>query len=305
MKSLSKRGAGWEPAVFRVVNTTLLILLTLVTLYPFWNTVIVSLNQSADTVRGGIYLWPRILTFKNYEAVFATGTVLNAFFVSVARTVISTVFSIYLTSMLAFALSRREFVFRKQFTTIIVLTMYVSAGLIPTYFLIKGLGLINNFWVYVIPGLISAFNFIIIRTYIGTIPDSLVESARIDGAGDFLIFSRIIMPLLTPVLATVALFVAVGNWNSWFDTMLYASAKQELSTLQYELMRILSASMNQSKSAADIGAAGMSKDMASSMVSPVALRAAITVVAAAPILVVYPFLQKHFVVGLTVGGVKE
>lgn len=294
-----------EPLVFRTINTCLLVALAIFTLYPFWNTVIVSLNQSADTVRGGLYFWPRIWTIKNYEAVFVTGTVLHAFMVSVARTVVSTLLNLFLTSMLAYALSRREFMFRKLFTTIIVLTMYVNAGLIPTYFLIKGLGLINSFWVYIVPGLIGAFNFIVIRTYIGTIPESLIESARIDGAGDFRIFMRVILPLLTPVMATVALFVAVGNWNSWFDTMLYASAKQELSTLQYELMRILSASMNQSKSAADIGSAGMAKDMAANMVSPLALRAAITVVAAAPILLVYPFLQKHFVVGLTVGGVKE
>jgi len=183
--------------------------------------------------------------------------------------------------------------------------MYISAGLIPHYFLIKNLGLINNFLVYIIPGLIGAFNFIVIRTYIGTIPESLIESAKIDGAGDFRIFLRILLPLITPVLATVALFVAVGAWNSWFDTMLYASSRQELSTLQYELMKLLSSSQAQSKSAADIGAMGMAKDFASSMVTPVSIRAAITVVAAVPILIVYPFLQRHFVTGLAVGGVKE
>lgn len=294
-----------EPIVFRLVNTLFLLGLALFTLYPFWNTVVVSLNQSADTIRGGLYFWPRMFSFKNYEAVFVTGAVPHAFMVSVARTVLSTVLNLFLTGMLAYSLSRKEFVFRKAFTTIIVLTMYVNAGLIPQYFLIKSLGLINTFWVYIVPGLVGAFNFIVIRTYISGIPDSLVESARIDGAGEFRIFVQVILPLLTPVMATVALFVAVGNWNSWFDTMLYASAKQDLSTLQYELMRILSASMNQSKSAADIGSAGMAKDLAASLVAPVSLRAAVTVVAALPILLVYPFLQRHFVTGLTVGGVKE
>lgn len=292
-------------SLFTVVNTAFLTVLVLVTLYPFWNTIAVSFNAAADTIQGGIYLWPRKWTLQNYNAVFATGTLINAFFVSVARTVLSTALALYLTSMLAFALGRREFVLRKPLTWIVVFTMYVSAGLIPYYFLIKGLGLINTFLVYVVPGLIGAFNFIVIRTYIQTIPESLIESARMDGAGDFRVFMRIILPLITPVMATVALFVAVGSWNSWFDTLLFASGKQELSTLQYELMKFLSASQSQSKSAADVGALGMAKDFSSSMVTPVSIRAAITVVAAVPILIVYPFLQRHFVTGLSVGGVKE
>ncbi|HTH13098.1 MAG TPA: carbohydrate ABC transporter permease, partial [Spirochaetia bacterium] len=229
----------------------------------------------------------------------------NAFFVSVARTVLSTAGNLFLTAMLAYALGRREYLLRKPLTVLVVFTMYISAGLIPYYFLIKSLGLINSFLVYVVPSLVGAFNFIVIRTYIQTIPESLVESARMDGGGDFLIFLRLILPLSAPVLATVALFVAVGSWNSWFDTLLFASGRQELSTLQYELMKFLSASQAQSKSAADVGALGMAKDASSSMVTPVSIRAAITVVAAIPILIVYPFLQKHFVTGLAVGGVKE
>uniref|UniRef100_A0A7C3E381 Carbohydrate ABC transporter permease n=1 Tax=Gracilinema caldarium TaxID=215591 RepID=A0A7C3E381_9SPIR len=282
-----------------------LVLLAVATLYPFWNTIVVSFNDATDTLRGGLTIWPRRISFQNYKAVFASGTIYNAFLVSVARVICSTLGNIFLTSMLAYALSRKEFVLRKHFTFILILSMYVSAGLIPYYFLIRSLGLLNTFWVYVIPGLVNAFNFIVIRTYMGTIPDSLIESARIDGSGDFLIFIRIILPLITPVLATVALFVAVGNWNSWFDTMIFASGRQELSTLQYELMKFLASSQNQAKSAADVGAMGMAKDYVSSIVTPASIRAAITVVAAAPILVVYPFLQRYFVIGLTVGGVKE
>lgn len=291
--------------VFQTFNYLLLGLLAVVTLYPVWNTVIVSFNQSTDTIRGGLFLWPRVPTLKNYQTVFDNEILLNAFFISVARTVLSTAINLLLTSMLAYVLSRKEFVFRRLFTVIMVLTMYVNAGLIPQYFLVKSLGLVNNFWVYVVPGMISAFNFILVRTYITTIPDSMAESARIDGAGDLRIFFQIILPLIKPVLATVALFVAVSNWNSWFDTMLYASSRQDLSTLQYELMRILSSSMSQSKSAAEVGAMGLSKDAGSTLVSPISIRAAITMVAAIPILVVYPFLQKYFVTGLTVGGVKE
>ena len=137
------------------------------------------------------------------------------------------------------------------------------------------------------------------------LPDSIIESARIDGCGDFVIFSRIILPLCLPVLATIALFIAVGAWNTWFDTMLYNSGRSYLHTLQYKLMELLQSSQNQAKSGAAIGAMGMAQDMAASMVTPVSIRAAITVVAALPILIVYPFLQRYFVTGINVGSVKE
>lgn len=294
-----------EDFLFDSFTKLVLVLLAVVTLYPFWNTVVVSFNDATDTIRGGLTFWPRKVNLQNYKAVFASGTIYRAFLVSVSRVILSTIGNIFLTSMLAYALSRKEYVLRKQLTFVLILSMYVSAGLIPYYFLIRSLGLINSFWVYVVPGLVNAFNFIVIRTYMGTIPDSLIESARIDGAGDFKIFVRIVFPLITPVLATVALFVAVGNWNAWFDTMIFASGRQELSTLQYELMKFLASSQNQARSAADVGAMGMAKDYAGSIVTPASIRAAITVVAAAPILVVYPFLQRYFVIGLTVGGVKE
>lgn len=293
-----------EPILFNTFNTIFMLILVVVTLYPFLNTIAVSLNVGNDTIRGGIYLWPREWTLQNYKAVFVSGTIYNAFWVSVARTVLSTVLNIFLTTMLAYTLSRREFVFRKPITLVFILTMYFSAGLIPGYFLIKDLHLLNSFWVYIIPSMLSAFNMIVIRTYIGTLPESLVESARIDGAGDFKIFMQIIFPLCKPVLATIALFVAVGAWNSWFDAFLYTSSRQELSTLQYELMKLLSSTMNSNSNPSVANGAGATKDSIS-MVTPLSIRAAVTVVAAVPILLVYPFLQKYFVVGLNVGSVKE
>ncbi|MGN8768634.1 carbohydrate ABC transporter permease [Paenibacillus barengoltzii] len=294
-----------EPVIFHTLNTIFMIFLVVVTLYPFLNTIVVSFNAGNDTIRGGIYLWPRQFTLQNYKAIFVSGTIYDAFLISVARTVLSTILNIFLTTMLAYTLSRREYVFRKPITLIFVLTMYFNAGLIPGYFLMKDLHLINTFWVYVVPSMISAFNLIVIRTYIGTIPESLVESARIDGAGDFKIFWTIIFPLCKPVLATIALFVAVGAWNSWFDAFLYTSSRQELSTLQYELMKLLSSSMNANSNPAVANGAGMTQDTAASMVTPLSIRAAVTVVASVPILLVYPFMQKYFVVGLNVGSVKE
>ncbi|NLK22074.1 MAG: carbohydrate ABC transporter permease [Epulopiscium sp.] len=295
-----------EEYAFKTFNTIFMVCLVIVTLYPFLNTIAVSFNEGLDTIRGGIFLMPRKFTWQNYRAVFSTGTVYHAFYISLVKTALNTILGVFLCTMLAYPLSRKEYIFRKPITTVLVLTMYFSAGLIPGYMLIKYLHLVNNFWVYVIPSLISAFNVIVIRTYIGTIPESLVESARIDGAGEFRIFLQIIFPLCKPVLATVALFIAVGAWNSWFDTFLYAPSKQELSTIQYELMKLLaSTTANNADPGLRAGVSAGGEAVAKAMVTPTSIRAAITVVAAAPILMVYPFLQKYFVVGLNVGGVKE
>ena len=292
-----------EPYVFNTLNAIFMLLLVTVTLYPFLHTLAISFNDGNDAMRGGIYLWPRSWTWKNYESIFASGAVYHAAFISVARTILSTVLGVFLTTMLAYTLAQPHYVFRKSIGMVFILTMYFNAGLIPNYFLIKSLGLLGSFWVYVLPGLVSAFNLIVVRTYIRGLPNGLIESAKIDGAGDFRIFMRIIFPLCTPVLATIALFIAVGSWNSWFDTMLYASSKQNLSTLQYEMMKLIGTTMSSNN---DAGLkAGVGGDKMSAMVTPETIRSAITIVTALPILFVYPFLQRYFVVGLNLGSVKE
>jgi putative aldouronate transport system permease protein len=293
-----------ENVVFHTINTIFLLLLAFITLYPFWNTIAVSFNDAMDTLRGGITFQPRKFTTFNYETLFRTDAIPRAFLVSVARTSINMITSVFLTAMLAYTLSRREYVLRKPFTIIVILSMYINAGLIPTFFLIRGLGMVNSFWVYIIPGMISAFNFVVMRTFMRTIPESIIESARIDGYGEFYIFMRIILPLCLPVLATIGLFVAVGAWNAWFDTMLYNPGNERLHTLQYKLMEYLQASQSQGRAASDAQAATVAAQ-SSNMVTPMSIRAAITVIAAAPILFVYPFMQRYFVVGLNVGGVKE
>jgi len=295
-----------ENYIFQLINKIFLVGLIFVMLYPFWNTIVVSFNDPMDTIRGGINFLPRKLTLINYKVIFQTGAIPHAFFISVARTVINLFTSVFFTAMIAFALSRREFVLLKPFTLILVLSMYINAGLIPTYFLIRRLGMVNSFWVYIIPGIVNAFNFIVMRTYIRTVPESFIESARLDGYGEFYIFIRIILPLCLPVLATIALFVAVGSWNSWFDTMIYNSGKVNLHTLQYKLMEYLRSSQSQGKTAGDAGAMALAaQGGGSSMVTPMSIRAAITVIASVPILAIYPFMQRYFVVGLNVGGVKE
>ncbi|WP_164779842.1 carbohydrate ABC transporter permease, partial [Paenibacillus kobensis] len=253
----TKKRFAMEPAIFNTINYFLLLCILVVTLYPFLNTIAVSFNEGIDTTRGGIYLLPREFTWKNYDSVFSSGHLPKAFWISIARTVSGTVLSVFFTSMLAYVLSRPEYMFKKSVTIIVVLTMYFSAGLIPSYFLIKDLHMLNTFWVYIIPGMISAFNLIVVRTYIHTLPESLVESAKIDGAGEFRTFMSIILPLCMPVLATVSLFVAVGQWNSWFDTFIFAP-KQSLSTLQYELMKLLNNSMSAGASS-NAASAGVSQ----------------------------------------------
>jgi len=296
-----------ENIIFHSLNTIFLILLAFITLYPFWNTIVVSFNDAMDSLRGGINFWPRKFSLFNYEVLFQTNAIFNAFYVSVARTAINMVTSVFFTAMIAFVLSRNEFALRKPFTLILVLSMYINAGLIPTFFLIRSLGMVNSFWVYIVPGIVNGFNFIVMRTYMRTVPESIIESARMDGYGDFYIFMRIILPLTLPVLATIGLFVAVGSWNAWFDTMIYNSGNVRLHTLQYKLMEYLQSSQSQGRGAGDAGAMALAAQGGSGggFITPVSIRAAITVVAATPILLVYPFMQRYFVVGLNVGGVKE
>lgn len=298
-----KRKKHRRDLAFPIVNTVVLLLLMFLTLYPVLNTVAISFNDGIDAVRGGIGLWPREFSVEAYKSLLSDKLTYNAFGISVARTVITTVLNIFLTSMLAFALSRKEYVLRKPITLIVVLTMYVNAGLIPNFLLIqKTLNLSKTFWVYIIPTMFSCFNMIVIRTYIIGLPEALAESARIDGANDLRIFWQIIFPLCMPVLATVALFVAVGSWNQWFDTQLYNGSKKNLYSLQYLLKMKLATSMN-TTNAANTSVDALAATSASKS-TPVTVRCAITVVSALPILIVYPFLQRYFVTGMVLGGVK-
>ena len=303
----AKRRTHFFDMVFYTINFIVLAFLVIVTVYPFWNTIAVSFNDDLDALKGGITLWPRIFTWQNYKALFTTGQIFDAFKISVSRTILQAILSVFCTCMLAYALSRKEFVLKKPFTFVLVVSMYISAGLIPNYMLIKRLGLLNKYSVYIIPCIIDVFNFILVRTYINGLPDSFVESARIDGANEFKIFMSIIFPLIIPSVAMIALFVAVNAWNSWFDTYLYTSPKPKLHSLQYVLMSFLQASQNQSNSAADANSMAVAAASGSStaMVTPISIRASITIIATVPILVVYPMLQKYFVVGMTIGGVKE
>ena len=271
------------------------IFLIIITLYPFLNVLAISFNDPIDTMRNINMVIPRQFTLSNYVYIFEENNLIAPLLLSVLRTVLGAGLGVICTAMLAYVLSRKDFYFNKVFTLLFVVTMYVSGGLIPEYLLLmRTLGLGNNFLVYIIPGLIWVYNVILVRSFIEGLPIALQEAARVDGANDFIIWGKIILPLCKPVLATVGLFMAVGQWNSFMDTYLYA---KELPTLQYVLYQIMET--------ATIKIDPHAAEQMTNAVSPLSVRMAITIVATVPILIVYPFLKKYFVGGMTVGAVKD
>ena len=275
-------------------------IIVIITLYPFLNVLALSFNQSQDSTRGLNMIWPRVFTLDNYKTLLRYDNLPNAALISVLRTVIGTVVGVLSAATLAYTLSRKDFIFRRFLGAAFVLTMYVSGGMIPWYLLIINLGLANNFWVYILPGLIGVWNVIVIRSFMDNLPHELQESAMLDGAGDFMIFSRIIFPLCLPVLATVSLWIAVFQWNSWFDTFLFNTRSPHLSTLQFELFKIID---NTNPGQAQ-GSQLRTDIVNAAFVTPMSVRMACTIVVTVPILLVYPFIQKYFVSGMTLGAVK-
>lgn len=278
-----------------------LAIIFLATFYPFWNIFVISLNDATDTLKGGLYFWPRVPTFESYMTIFRNPEIWSAIKITGLRTVVGTAVSIFCISMLAYALSKRNLIGWKYFSFFFVFTMYFGGGLIPTYMVIKSVGLIDSFWVYIFPGLIGVFLMILVRTFIEQIPGEIEESSKIDGANDLQIFFRIIMPLCVPVLATIGLFLAIGHWNSWYDSYVY-TYKPELKTLQAVLVKIL----NQFQTASMMSdAQQLAQSSKRIPVSSESIRMAVTMVATLPIILVYPFVQRYFVKGIMMGAIKS
>ena len=243
---------------------------------------------------------PNGFSIEPFTMAFNNNNIFNAFLVSSARAVIGSVASTFISMMVAFGLSRNGLWGRRVITFIFVITMYVSAGLIPYYLLMKELGLIGSFWIYILPGTMNVFGMIIMRNYITSIPDSITESAEIDGANQFLVFIKIILPLCVPVLAAITLFSAVGHWNAYTDTLIYNSNIRELWTLQYVLMQLVS-----NMGANDMLQAILAGQTQKARITAQSMRMAVTIIAVVPISLVYPFLQRYFIKGLMLGAVKE
>jgi len=288
--------------IFNLTIIFILLILCFAMLYPVWNSMVIAFNDGMDSLAGGLTFWPRKFTFSNIYFVLRDPRILNAFFVSVARTVTGTFVSILVTSMMAFGLSKKELRFRNVYMAMAVFTMYFSGGLIPSYLIIRMLGLRNSFFVYILPGALSVWNMIIFRSFFINTPASLEESAAIDGAGRYRVFFTIVVPISKPVFASLALFTAVWQWNSWFDAAIYMT-NQNLMPIQTILRTILNTASLQELMSKIGGTAAIALQQSS--VTSKAVTMAILVVATLPILAVYPFVQRYFVSGVMIGSLKE
>ncbi|OWA37627.1 ABC transporter permease [Saccharibacillus sp. O16] len=277
------------------VNVTLFLIM-LSMLYPFYYVLILSFNKGTDSLLGNVYLWPRSFTLENYAQFLSDPAWYKAFLVTVARTVIGTVSGVLFTCLVAYGLSHRDLLLHKTYFTIIIFAMYFSGGLIPYYVVLRSIGLLNSFGVYIVPSLLNTFFLLIAISFFRDIPSELKESAHIDGARELVVFYRIIIPVSMPLIATMGLFIGVGQWNSWLDSAYFVQS-EELRTLAFRMMEVI----NRSNAPMDAIAAANS---ASAGVTSYSLQVAAMVISIAPIVCVYPFLQKFFIQGIMLGSVK-
>lgn len=294
-KPVHRQPCEWVLDICKVV---FLAIVTIVTVYPFWNIFIVSINDPTDAVRGGLYFFPRVFSVLSYKEILGRSTFIHSIGVTLARTIVGTPLALLCTSMVAYSLSRKELVGRRFWNLMFVFTMYFGGGQVPYYMVLKNIGLLDTFWVFIFPLIMSVYNMILIRSYIESMPDELFEAVKIDGGNDLVVYWKIILPLAKPILMTVALFVAINQWNSWFDAYLYTS-NQNLKPMQSILVEIL----NQYNTGATTSAQ-MSNAKSGNTITPDSLRMAATMVATIPIICVYPFIQKYFVKGIMLGAVK-
>ena len=294
MKALSKRTKTDSIVGYLII--ALMIVICIATLYPVWYIIIISFNDGQDAMMGGIYLLPRMFSLDNYRMVFANPEILQAFIITILRTLIGTVTGVFFTAMVAYAFSKRYIFGSKFYLTVGTITMFFGGGLIPYFIVLRNLGLFNNFMVYIIPALFNFFHCIIFMTFFREMPSSLEESAKIDGANDFFIFVRIILPMSAPVLATIALFVGVFHWNDFFMGVIFIHDPElrPIQTFMYQLI---------AGTTAQRAVVGMPA-VASQGVTSLSVQLATMVVTTAPIVFVYPFLQRYFVKGIMIGAIK-
>ncbi|OWA36960.1 ABC transporter permease [Saccharibacillus sp. O16] len=285
-----------DSRVFDTVNMTLLLLFAVAILVPLWNVLVSSFSSGQALAEGGFVFWPTELSLENYRAVFRDASIWQAFFISVSKTALGVVTHVFFCAMVAYGLSKKNLRGRKLYVAMGVITMFFSGGMIPTYLLIKSLGLLNTFWVYIIPALFSYYDVVILMNFFRNVPDALEESAKIDGAGDWRIFLSLFIPLSMPALATIALFNGVGQWNDFMTTKLYVT-DQSLYPLQMMLYDIIVQSQTQSMQ--NIGGSVVIETTTKGV------QLATIVITTLPILVIYPLLQRYFISGMMLGAVKE
>ena len=275
----------------------------LLCIYPFYNIIINSLSIPAMLGRKPIVFFPAGFTLKNYAKILNRPDIFKAFVVSVGRTVIGTIITLFFTSIFAYTLTKKELVLRRLFYRVAVASMFLNAGVIPWYLVMRGLGLTNTFLAYILPGAVAVFSMVLVKTQIEQIPICIEESARVDGASYFSVYFRIVLPMITPILAAVALFSMVGQWNQWYDNLLLVR-NRNLQTLQLLLWRYLhdaEALAHQMR----LGDTVISMAEQEFILSPFSIRMTITIIVIVPIFLVYPFLQRYFLKGILIGAVKE
>ncbi|KRG16384.1 ABC transporter permease [Virgibacillus soli] len=285
-----------EDKIFNIVNISLLSLFTVIIFYPIWNIVVQSFSSLDSLAESGLRIWPKEFSFESYKLVFNDSTIWRAFIISILKTVLGVLTHVFFTAMVAYGMSKSNIFGRNIYTALGIGTLFFSGGMIPTYLLIRSLGLLDSFWVYIIPSLFSYYDMIIMMNFFREIPHSLEEAAKMDGAGVWKIFMRIILPLSMPVLATIALFNGVFQWNDYMTAKLYISS-EALYPIQMKLYEII----------VQQEAANM-QNVTASVVIPTtsqSVQLATIVIATIPIVMVYPFLQKYFMSGIMIGAVKE
>lgn len=284
---------SWGSRIFDIVNSAILILVALVAIMPFLYVLAVSFTSPHEVAKGGLILFPREWSLSAYRYIFSTNTLIHSLFITIYVTVAGTFINLFMTSVMAYPLSRKRLRGRQGVMLMVLFTMLFSGGMIPTYFIVKYMGLTNTLWSLMIPTAISAFNLIVLKNFFQNIPDELEDSAKIDGASDPGVFLRIILPLSGPAIATFALFYAVDHWNTFFSAVLYINDNTKW-PLQVYLREIVILAQSR------IGDASFDE----TQIQPLTIRMAVVVFATVPILCVYPFLQKHFTKGVMLGSVK-
>jgi ABC-type glycerol-3-phosphate transport system permease component len=298
---MSVRSSTWKDYVYHTVTYVLMIGFALLCFYPFYYLFIATLSSPEMVSRGLVTVIPREFTFYNYLAIFQVKGMMNAFLISTARTVLGTLLTLFASALFAYTLTKSRLPFRKTMYRATIASMYISAGLIPWFLVMKAYGLQNSFWLYVLPTAISPFYVLLIKVFMEQIPPSLEESGVMDGAGYWTLFAKIVMPLSLPVLAAVAVFSAVSQWNSWFDNMIMVH-HPNLQTLQYVLWTYLSQA-EQLSVAVQRDLTSMSR-LGEMEVTPTSIRMTITMFVTMPIMLVYPFMQRYFVKGIMLGAIK-
>ncbi|MGN0637246.1 MAG: carbohydrate ABC transporter permease [Huintestinicola sp.] len=293
---------SWQDVVFNIFNYLFFGLFTLSCIFPFYYIFINTISAGDLVVKGAITFLPKNITLQNYIAMGNVNDLWNSFAVTIIRTVVGTALMVFASGLAGYLMTKQEMWHRKFWYRFLVVTMYFNAGLIPAYLNLSMLGLTNTFWVYIIPGIVSPYNIILVKTYVESIPHEIEESAFMDGAGYWTIFQKIIWPLSKPILATITIFGAVGHWNSFQDSLIYNANSPELYTLQHRLYVYLNSSSNLG-ALMNGGSAGDSVAVAG-MLNTKVIQYTISMVTIIPILLVYPFMQKYFEKGIMLGAVK-